>query len=113
MTEFATQIATDGAAHLILDGPMTIYNAGEIKDQLMTALSSASIVEIDLSHVNEMDTAGFQLLAMAKKESLAQGYTLRIVGHSPAVLEVIEFFNTVAFFGDPLVIPATMNDRSL
>jgi hypothetical protein len=35
---------------------------------------------------------------------------LRIVGHSPAVLEGIEFFNMVAFFGDPLVIPA--NDHS-
>lgn len=113
MTEFATQTATDGAAHLILDGPMTIYNAGEIKDQLMHALDSATVVELDLSHVNEMDTAGFQLLALAKKESLARDKALRIIAHSPAVQEVIEFFNTVAFFGDPLVIPATKNDRSL
>ena len=37
-------------------------------------------------------------------------HALRIVGHSPAVREVIEFFNMVAFFGDPLVIPA--NEQS-
>jgi anti-anti-sigma factor len=106
MTEFATQTTTDGAAHLILDGPMTIYNANEIKAQLMNGLQAAPIVELDLSHVNEMDTAGFQLLVMAKRESQRQGHTLRIVAHSPAVREVIDFYNMDAFFGDPMVIPA-------
>lgn len=106
MTEFATQTATDGGIHLLLDGPMTIYNAAEIKARLIQALESAPTLELDLSHVTEMDTAGFQLLALAKKESLARGQTLRIVGHSPSVQEVIEFYNTAAFFGDPLVIPA-------
>ena len=106
MTEFATQTTTDGAVHLILDGPMTIYNAGEIKAQLMTGLQNASILELDLSHVGEMDTAGFQLLVMAKRESQRHGHTLRIVAHSPAVREVIDFYNMDAFFGDPMVFPA-------
>lgn len=106
MTEFATQTTTDGAVHLILDGPMTIYNAGEIKNQLLSSLQHASILELDLSHVGEMDTAGFQLLVMAKRESQRQGHTLRIVAHSPAVREVIDFYNMDAFFGDPMVFPA-------
>jgi anti-sigma B factor antagonist len=106
MTEFATQTTTDGAAHLILDGAMTIYNAAEIKSQLLGGLNAAPILELDLSHVTEMDTAGFQLLVMAKRESLRIDRNLRIVGHSPPVQEVIEFFNMAAFFGDPLVIPA-------
>lgn len=106
MTEFATQTTTDGAAHLILDGPMTIYNAAEIKTQLMGGLQTANIVELDLSHVTEMDTAGFQLLVMSKRESQRLGHTLRIVAHSPAVREVIDFFNMDAFFGDPMIIPA-------
>ncbi|MCX8017380.1 MAG: STAS domain-containing protein [Rhodocyclaceae bacterium] len=106
MTEFATQTTTDGALHLILDGPMTIYNAGEIKAQLLNALKSASIVELDLSHVSEMDTAGFQLLVMAKRESQREGKTLRIVAHSQPVRDVIDFYNMDAFFGDPMVIPA-------
>lgn len=106
MTEFATQTTTDGAVHLILDGPMTIYNAGEIKAQLMNGLANTSIVELDLSHVNEMDTAGFQLLVMAKRESQRHGHTLRITAHSQAVRDVIDFYNMDAFFGDPMVIPA-------
>ena len=106
MTEFATQTTTDGAVHLILDGPMTIYNASEIKAQLMNGLANAASVELDLSHVGEMDTAGFQLLVMVKRESQRQGHTLRIVAHSPAVRDVIDFYNMDAFFGDPMVIPA-------
>lgn len=106
MTEFATQTTTDGALHLILDGPMTIYNAGEIKAQLLNALKTSAILELDLSHVGEMDTAGFQLLVLAKRESLREGKTLRIVAHSQAVRDVIDFYNMDAFFGDPMVIPA-------
>lgn len=106
MTEFATQTTTDGAVHLIFDGPMTIYNAGEVKKQLMSSLQNASILELDLSHVGEMDTAGFQLLVLAKRESLRLGHTLRIIAHSLNVREVIDFYNMDAFFGDPMVIPA-------
>ncbi len=106
MTEFATQTTTDGAVHLMLDGPMTIYTAGEIKARLVNGIGSAAIVELDLSHVGEMDTAGFQLLVMAKREAQRLGRTLRIVAHSPAVREVIDFYNMDAFFGDPMIIPA-------
>ena len=106
MTEFATQTTTDGAMHLILDGPMTIYTAGEIKSQLLNGVQSANILELDLSHVGEIDTAGFQLLVMAKRESQRLDHALRIIAHSPAVREVIDFYNMDAFFGDPIVIPA-------
>jgi anti-anti-sigma factor len=106
MTEFASQTTTDGAVHLILDGPMSIYTAAETKAQILGGLHAATIIELDLSHVGEMDTAGFQLLVMAKRESQRLGKTLRIVAHSPAVREVIDFYNMDAFFGDPMVIPA-------
>jgi anti-anti-sigma factor len=107
--EFATQTTTDGATRLTVDGDLTIYHAGEIKQRLIVGIRSGPVLELDLTHVGEMDTAGFQLLALAKRESLRLDHALRIVGHSPAVLEVIEFFNMVAFFGDPLVIPASAN----
>ena len=60
------------------------------------------MLELDLTHVGEIDTCGLQLLALAKRESHHLDHVLRIVGHSPAVREVIEFLNLVAFFGDPL-----------
>ena len=106
MTECATQTTTDGAVHLMLDGLMTIYTAAEIKTQLLDGIGHAAIVELDLSHVGEMDTAGFQLLVMAKREAQRLDRTLHIVAHSPAVREVIDFYNMDAYFGDPMIIPA-------
>jgi anti-anti-sigma factor len=110
MAQSPDNTPVDDAVRLVIDYPMTIYNVGQLKEQLINTLASAPLTELDLSQVNEMDTAGFQLLALAKKESLAGDRELRIVGHSPAVQDVLEFFNMVAFFGDPLVIPASANN---
>lgn len=107
--EFATNTTTDGAIRLTVDGDLTIYHANEIKQRLIDEIRDGAVLELDLSRVGEMDTAGFQILALAKRESLKLDHSLRIIGHSPAVREVIEFFNMVAFFGDPLVIPANEN----
>lgn len=105
--EIKSQITSDGATRLTVIGDLTIYQAMEIKQHLIEGVRADALVELDLSHVGEIDTAGFQLLALAKRESLELDHPLRIVGHSPAVREVIEFFNMAAFFGDPLVIQAS------
>jgi len=91
---------------LALQDDLTIYNALDSKRQLLEAVRAANALELDLSQIREMDSAGFQLLVLAKREAQRLGRDLRIVAHSPAVLEVIEFYNMVAFFGDPVVIPA-------
>ena len=91
---------------LALEADLTIYNAIDAKRQLLDAVRTLKTLELDLSRVGEMDTAGFQLLVLAKREAQRLDRTMRIVAHSPAVLEVIEFYNMVAFFGDPIVIPA-------
>ena len=91
---------------LTLEADLTVYNAIDAKRQLLDAVLALKTLELDLSQVGEMDTAGFQLLVLAKREPQRLGRTLRIVAHSPAVREVIEFYNMVAFFGDPVVIPA-------
>ena len=105
--EFASQRTLEGALRITVDGNLTIYHAGEIKERLIEGIRTDALVELDLSHVGEIDSAGFQVLALVKRESEKRGRRLRIVGHSPAVLEVIEFFNMAAFFGDPLVISAS------
>ncbi len=107
--EFSTQTTIDGATRLTVDGELTIYHAAEIKERLIDGVRASPVLELDLSHVGQIDSAGVQLLALAKRESRTQGHAFAIVGHSLAVREVIEFFNMVAYFGDPLVIPA--NER--
>ena len=85
---------------------MTIYHAEGLRTELLAGLAGSTAVELDLSQVAEIDTSGIQLLMLAKRESLKQGKTLSIVAHSPAVQEMLDFYNLAAFFGDPLVIPA-------
>jgi anti-anti-sigma factor len=91
---------------LTLDGDMTIYFAADLKPRLLDALAQAREVELDLSQVGEIDTSGCQLLILAKREANRLGKSLRLVDHSAAVREVLDFYNIVAYFGDPLVIPA-------
>jgi anti-sigma B factor antagonist len=91
---------------LVLEGDMTIYNAIETKQRLIEALGDTKELQIDLSAIGEIDTAGFQLLLMIKLEAQRQQKSLRIIGHSPAIRDLFDFYNKVAFFGDPLHIPA-------
>lgn len=85
-----------------IEGEMTIYRATELKQTLMAALDANPALEIDLHGVTEMDSAGVQLLMLAK----ARSHGIRLVAHSPAVIEVFELLDLAAHFGDPLIIPA-------
>lgn len=98
------------ALRMALDHDMTIYNAIELRQKLLDGLLQADVLEIDLSQVREIDTAGIQLLMMIKRASQSRDKTLTIVAHSPAVREAVDFYNLAAFFGDPLLIPAREGD---
>ncbi len=86
---------------------MTIYQAADIKMQLLSALAKVGDIEIDLSRVNDMDSAGLQILMMMKRELTQRGDNLRLSAHSRAVLDVIELCNLASYFGDPLLIPTS------
>lgn len=93
--------------HLIrIEGELTIYRAAELKDVLLAAVREHAAVELDLAGVTEFDTAGLQLLLLAKREALTVHRTLSLTGHSPAVVEVFELLDLVGHFGDPIVLTA-------
>jgi anti-anti-sigma factor len=92
------------ARALRIEGEMTIYRAAELKQVLLASLGEVDALEIDLSSVTEMDTAGVQLLIAAKKAAQAKQQELHLTGHSAAVLDVLEIFNLVSYFGDPVVM---------
>lgn len=96
---------SNGVCRARMAGEMTIYHAAEIKGELLPCLDCGTEVEIDLSDVSEMDTAGFQLLLLLKREAANTGKLLRLVAHSPATLEVLDLFNMASHFGDPVMMP--------
>lgn len=65
--------------------------------------------EINLSEVSEMDSAGLQILILAKREAERHGTSLRLNGHSRAVLDVLDMCNLASYFGDPVVLSGNEN----
>lgn len=92
-----------------VQGPMTIYEAVDHKRKLLAALAAAAegdTLELDLSEVDEMDTAGLQLLVLAAREARKEGKTAVVVAHSEASQEVLGRYQmTARFAGEPAAPP--------
>ncbi len=98
----------DGIHHLSIKEDMTIYNAQTLKDTLLGQCHAGTReLHLDLSGVTELDSAGLQLLLLLKTEARERGFSLRLLRHSEAVIEVFELLKLGMYFGDPIVIPAT------
>jgi anti-anti-sigma regulatory factor len=50
--------------------------------------------------VTALDSAGVQILMLAERAAEARHSELRLVAHSPAVLDVMELLNLGAYFGN-------------
>jgi len=83
---------TEGLSRLQIEGEMTVFYAIALKKDLLDNLSDCSKLDIDLSQVSEMDTAGFQLLFLIKREAGLSDKSMRITAHSPATLSVLKLY---------------------
>ncbi|MBB5213437.1 STAS domain-containing protein [Parapusillimonas granuli] len=104
MTTAAVPSPSLRAQRLVFDGQLTIYDAGVLKTRLQAALEQAGDggLELDLDQVSEIDTAGLQLLLLARRESRRLQRPLRIVAASAALREVVGFCRLGDFFGETL-----------
>lgn len=90
-------------AVLRIVGELTIFRAAELKQAL---LRTPAPTEVDLSGVTEIDSAGIQLLMLAKKTALKHQRDFRLVAHSEPVMDVFELLDVARYFNDPLVMVA-------
>jgi anti-sigma B factor antagonist len=95
---------SDDVLRIAIEGEMTIYRAADLKVELLEALRKTRVLEIDLSGIIELDTAGLQVLMLVKQAAAADQRELRLLQHSPAVMEIFEMLDLVAFFGDAVLI---------
>ncbi|KRP77171.1 sulfate transporter [Pseudomonas veronii] len=86
----------------VMEGPLTIYTATEQKDLLLSLFPLAHEVELDLSNVDELDSAGLQLLILIKRESLKDGTQLLLSNPSATVIEAIRLSGLDDYFANPL-----------
>jgi anti-anti-sigma factor len=97
----------DGILQVSIQDDMTIYNSQSLKETLFEYCNSgAQELHLDLSAVAEIDSSGLQLLLLLKAEAKHRRFTLRLLRHSEAVIEVFELLKLGMYFGDPIVFPA-------
>jgi len=86
------------------EGELTIFEAAEARNRLREELAAGGDLQLDLSGIAELDTAGVQVLLWLKREARSRGAGVPFAHHSPAVLEVFDRLNLAGAFGDILVI---------
>jgi len=92
---------------LRLKGTLTIYDVAEAKGPLGAALDRQPTLHLNLAGLEELDTAGVQLLAWLKQEAARRGRSLALSAHSPAVVEVFDLLQVSGLFGDPILLVPT------
>lgn len=92
-----------GTPAFAVEGEFTIFSAAALKPEIVAAVRNATgqEVEIDLAQVSEIDSAGLQLMALAKREAVAAGRDLSFVRPSAAVLDVLALCDLASFFDVP------------
>ncbi|MCX4545448.1 STAS domain-containing protein [Streptomyces sp. NBC_01565] len=91
-----------GGALVVVVGEIDLDSAAEIRDVLISALSAAPRVTVDLAAVTFCDCAGLNALLRARLEAGAAGAgrRLRIHGMSPQVARLLDLTGTRPYFPD-------------
>lgn len=88
---------------MALSGELSIFSVQDIRDRLREVLGQIDELNVDLGEVTEIDTAGLQLMLLAKRKA---GKTVRYCNHSDVVLRLIDLANLGQTLGDPIVLKA-------
>jgi anti-sigma B factor antagonist len=73
-------------------GELSVYSANEFKQCFATEEPKYLEIEIDLSRISRLDTAGFQLLLMTRCEAGRGSKSIRYVNPSGEVLRVCAIY---------------------
>jgi len=76
-----------------VEGDVTIYTVTELKDQMVEDLHDYAGIEVNLEKVAKMDTAGYQLMLMLKKEALKLDKDFKISGASEDVKRIYQLYH--------------------
>jgi anti-sigma B factor antagonist len=90
---------------LNLIGALTIYQALKAKEAIQEELGKGPVRRVDLAGLEEIDTAGVQVLLWLKEMGRPQD--LRFTQAGPPVLEVLGQLNLGGAFGGSLLTTRT------
>jgi anti-sigma B factor antagonist len=88
---------------IAIEGELSIFKVADLQQRLLDAISDGMEVEVDLSRVSEVDSAGIQLLVAAKREAAMRSKLLSFTGCNPAVFDIIKLFSLTGHFGESVL----------
>src|SRR5512144_2893980 len=89
----------DGRCLARVSGDMTIYVAAELKGRIKELLADAGDLVLDLSAVEEFDSAGLQLIIWAQREAERLHKRFQLGDRSSTVGELVDLYNLGNAFG--------------
>ncbi|KUL41404.1 STAS domain-containing protein [Actinoplanes awajinensis] len=78
-----------GLRRFVFDDELTVVTAAEHRERLLATLGDGAGLRIDLSGIADLDTAGLQVLLVARNEGVRLGLPVEFADPSPAVAEVL------------------------
>ena len=98
-------------AQMTIAGSLTIYEVRDARDALLGAFGAqpSGHWQLDLSALDELDTAGAQLLLAAQRQLRLSDATLEVCNPSASALELLQLLHLQALFSSHG--PAASGDR--
>lgn len=92
---------TTAPTTLYIRGEFTIFTANALKEWLLDTITQATTqdIEINLSDVVDIDSAGLQLMVMAQREAHRLGQRIHFQCHSHPVRSLIYLCGLASVFG--------------
>jgi anti-sigma B factor antagonist len=78
-----------------IEGDINIYSVKELKERFSEFFENVKNVELDLSAVDAVDTAGFQLLVAVRKELNSKDRILTIINPSNEITRIFSLYGEV------------------
>lgn len=81
-----------GLCLLKIDGDLNIYNVAESHESLLEFVDNFKAFEIDMSSVNEIDTAGIQLLLQLKRKADQEERSMQLSACNEQVCDLLDLY---------------------
>ena len=91
-------IKTEGLCSFVFDEDLTIYAIEALKQEMSKALDSYTRFELNLGSVEEVDSAGIQLLLGLQREVKRQDKELKLTVMSAPVTKLITMYGLANSF---------------
>lgn len=101
---YYTQVGKRGS--LVVEGALVIYSLARWKEVVLEKAKEIEILTANCSKLEQLDSAGLQILISTKKFFYKAGKKFIITNHSTQLLEYLDIYGLIGYFEDKVQITA-------